>query len=604
MAGAREILELVIKGDAKGAIEAFRGTSDAADKAEGSVSRSGAMFEKLTGRFPVLGKAAEKFGVDAGNAGTVAAGAATAAATAVAAFAAKSVTAYQNVAGEILKFQRASGASAEEASKFVEVAGDYGMSADQAAGSIGKLAKAVSTSPAAFREYGIEVAKNADGTTDLVGTLVNAAGAFDRVQDPAKRAEMGTKLFGKSWQDLLPLLEKGSEGLRESFEGVSELKILNEEDLKQAEEFRLAMDDLKDAGEGLMIQVGRGLVPVISDLATELGKVTAQADKLTKPIGGLGTVTGGLVKSLREGSFALGGFKAAWQGASEKAKEAEEAENKAADAIRYAGSQADLYVKSLIERNAAGEESIRVAEETAEAEEDAADKQREAAKRVADAQKDRADATRDAYRAAEESVNPILRERAANRELAKAADDVKKATDEAAKAKFKDVEKNDVVVAGQDGLITKMSEVASAYATAQGASEGTKKHAELYVTKLKELRDQYGVQLGPAIAIYDELIRRIEATIRLQDEANRTAAGYNVGGGGDRGQPGRPVAFSYGGAAASITVPAMGQAVNLTVKIDAPIVTNQAAQWVADQLAVYIRTNGSSSLRNLLGVTA
>lgn len=627
MAGAREILELVIKGDAKGAIEAFRGTEKAADGAEGAVTRSGAMFEKLTGRFPALGKAAEKFGIDAGNAGTVAAGAATAAATAAAAFAAKSVEAYQNVAGEILKFQRASGASAEEASKFVEVAGDYGVSADQAAGSVGKLAKAVSTTPGAFKEYGIEIAKNADGTTDLVGTLVNAAGAFDRIQDPAKRAEMGTKLFGKSWQDMLPLLEKGSDGLRESFEGVSKLKILNEKDLKQAEEFRLAMDDLKDAGEGLMIQVGRGLVPVISDLATELGKVTGAADKLTGPVGGLGKLFGGIVQGAKDGSFALGGFKAGMQGAAEKAAEAAEKEKALAEATKYAGSQADLYVKSLVQRNEAGAQGVRTAEEQAEADEKLAKQtaalekaNEEAAKAAADhaTALDRLmDASTSLYLSQidlDEAVlhfnDTLIEAQQKANEATEARKRYKEGSDQIAKA---DRDAADSLRSLQREMVGVAEKAVKAAADKKAAAgDGELTLLERYSAQKKALEDlavqypaakgaidQYMSQaLDPLIAksglVRDVGVRAAQSLIdafrnangqitQTADNLDRRTGGTSAGGSGGRA----PTLSSYGGAAASVTVPA-------SVTINVTSLDPQAAgRLVVDAIASYERTNGT-----------
>ena len=236
---------------------------------------------------------------------------------------------------------------------------------------------------------------------------------------------------------------------------------------------------------------------------------------------------------------------------------------------------------------------------------DAMDKQEDAAKRLADAHKDQADATRDAYQAAIESIDPILRLRSGQRDLTAAVKDYKDKLKEATDAKLKDVEKNTAVVEAQDGLIGSLTSVAGAYADTTGAARESQAWAQAYANKLSELRDTNGANLGPAIEIYDQLIARIQETIRQQKLANQTAAGYFPGGGGSGVGPKREGATNgaFTESFGSPTVPVMSSAsaapVNITLKIDAPVVTQQAAQWMADALGVMIRTNGTGWLNNL-----
>ncbi|MDQ4091516.1 MAG: hypothetical protein M3163_14620 [Actinomycetota bacterium] len=81
------------------------------------------------------------------------------------------------LAGEIRNFQRASGASAEDSSRFVAVLDDLGISSDDGAKAIFKLNREIGEGGTNLAKYGVEVAKTNEGTADAVGTLLNLADA-------------------------------------------------------------------------------------------------------------------------------------------------------------------------------------------------------------------------------------------------------------------------------------------------------------------------------------------------------------------------------------------------------------------------------------------
>ena len=183
--------------------------------------------------------------------------------TAVGAVAIASVNQFTALAQEVLKFQRVAGTTADESSRWVEVLSDYGIEADKGATLVGKFAKVVGETPQKFDELGVAIAKNKDGTVDLNGTLVNAAGAFAGARDETEKAKIGATLFGKAWVDLVPVLQKGATGLASAFKDVNKSKILDQKDLANAEALRLAMDDLHDAVQGAGTTIGRSLVPAL-----------------------------------------------------------------------------------------------------------------------------------------------------------------------------------------------------------------------------------------------------------------------------------------------------------------------------------------------------
>lgn len=112
-----------------------------------------------------------------------------------------------------------------------------GTDATAGASAMAKLAKAVGTNEAGLLKYGIVVARNADGTANLNGTLLNVASAYQATTDPAERAALASAVFGKSWADMVDVLEK-------SRSKISELQGLapgvTDEDIKKLEEYKQA----------------------------------------------------------------------------------------------------------------------------------------------------------------------------------------------------------------------------------------------------------------------------------------------------------------------------------------------------------------------------
>lgn len=257
----------------------FFGRDVSVGKATDSISKKlnslGPMGKRAGGALDKLGLS----GVSMGAAVTAGAGAA---ATAITAFAADAVRDYIKLAGEIRNFQRVSGASAEEASAFVAVLDDMGVEAEAGSKAIGKLARAD------LAQLGIEVARNKDGTTNLVETLLNLADAYKATADPAEKQRLVFAALGKSGADLIPILEQGRVGLKRFFEGVEGTEqIFSQKQIDEAREYELAVDDLQDAFGDLQRGAARELVPALSDVALVMATTVRAAGDLKGVIGKL-----------------------------------------------------------------------------------------------------------------------------------------------------------------------------------------------------------------------------------------------------------------------------------------------------------------------------
>lgn len=198
---------------------------------------------------------------------------ATAAAGAFVTFAAKGVTAFQELALSADKFAGATGLAVEEASRLMEVTGDLGIEAGTVENAIGKMNQNLGKSPDLFKELGIQVEYAKDGTVNANETFLNVIDRLNKIKDPATKAKIATQVLGKSWRDMSNLIQMGSDDLRRSLATVSDAKVISPEEAERARKFRDNMDNLKDTVEDLSLQIGQVLVPVISSAVEELNKL-------------------------------------------------------------------------------------------------------------------------------------------------------------------------------------------------------------------------------------------------------------------------------------------------------------------------------------------
>ena len=308
-----------------------KGVDKFSDKVRAGFGKAGDAAKDLASdRLGPLGDAADLAGIELGGMSTAAL-AGGAALVGLGAFVAQGVGKLTELTDNVRKFRDASGASWEESSRLSEAMGDLGINSDASAGAMGRLAKAVDADK--LGEYGIAVEYAADGSTDLIGTLGNVADEFSATTDPAERAGMASAIFGRSWVDLAPILSRGSAGIKELTDGVEDSKIVTEESAAAQLEYKLAMDDLQGAIDGLQTSMASDLIPTLTALAGVGTKALGWVDKARE--------YDVLWKMFTRGGEAIAGLgddtddttKATEDLARETANAAEEAEN-AADAIR------------------------------------------------------------------------------------------------------------------------------------------------------------------------------------------------------------------------------------------------------------------------------
>lgn len=181
-------------------------------------------------------------------------------------FAQESVSAFQDLALEAGKLSDATGLAVDEASRWMEVAGDVDISTGDLESTFGRLAREIGNNPAKFQELGVAVRDAETGTLDMNASILAAIDLLNRTKDPAERAALAQELFGRSWQNIAELINQGAPEVRASLESVGDAKVIDDRELERARDLRGVLDNLRDAAEEFSLEIGGTLVPLVTDM--------------------------------------------------------------------------------------------------------------------------------------------------------------------------------------------------------------------------------------------------------------------------------------------------------------------------------------------------
>ena len=246
-------------------------------------------------------KAGSKVALDAvkANAGTLA----IAGAAAFGTFATKAITAFQDIASG--KFADATGLSVEDASRYLEVAGDLSIPVDAVEGAIGRLNKTIGADPDKVRNLGVDLVYLNDGSLDVNATFLKTIERIKGIKDPAEKARVAAQLLGKGWQSMAELIELGADDLKASLDSVSGAQVISDEELAKAKEYRETVQELGDLWNAFVTGAGGAFVEIANDLKELTGSWEGFGNQLKEgPAGRLIAEIGGLFNDNEENAKA------------------------------------------------------------------------------------------------------------------------------------------------------------------------------------------------------------------------------------------------------------------------------------------------------------
>lgn len=131
-----------------------------------------------------------------------------------------------------------------------------------------------------FEKFGINL-RNADGT--IRGTsdvLYDLADVFATMPEGPQKTALAMEFFGKKLgQELIPLLNQGSEGLKAMADEAERLGlVLNAEQAKAAADFNDNLDRLGQLSKSVAVSIGNALIPALNNMMVEMGKAKDSSD--------------------------------------------------------------------------------------------------------------------------------------------------------------------------------------------------------------------------------------------------------------------------------------------------------------------------------------
>lgn len=159
----------------------------------------------------------------------------------------------------------------------------------------------------AFARLGISQKDLRAGNENLLPLLYKVSDAFRTHADGMLKTAAARELFGRSGARDIEFLNLGAEALKRYADQASELgMVLTERDIIAAKAFRLELIQLNATFEGMRLQIGAGLLPLLGELTVGLEAWIKTAPKVAETYGKIewwkGLVPGGReIAAVREG---------------------------------------------------------------------------------------------------------------------------------------------------------------------------------------------------------------------------------------------------------------------------------------------------------------
>lgn len=199
-------------------------------------------------------------------------------------FATDSVAAFTAVGKEAGALQRVMGGTIEEASSMRGMFKLAGVDAEQAGKSMGLFSKSIVNNADAFAGMGVAVRDAGGQLRPTNEILKDTAEQFKAMPNGAEKTALALELFGKSGTAMLPMLNRGAEGIAELERKTAEYGLtLTKVDQEAIGGAIKAQRELDMAMEGAKVTLGGGLAPLFTEAKTAMAEMAVPLTQALLP---------------------------------------------------------------------------------------------------------------------------------------------------------------------------------------------------------------------------------------------------------------------------------------------------------------------------------
>ena len=260
--GMRETFQIIIDVATENSQKSLKGLRSEVSKTEGGFNK---FKTGVSGSMDYVKDHAASFALGAG--------------TALVAFSVKAIAAFEDTAKAAIDLSSATGLSIEEASRWIGVGDDFKVSAEAIATGLGKVTKTMDSGK--WEEYGIAVRDAGGQSRDVNDILLDTFDMLSNVTNQTDRARIGQELFGKGYQSLTPILGHTRKEYEAMLGAVESGQVITKEEAANAENMRLAQDQLADALHEVTLKAGAAaakLAPVVTAIADIISSTALWGD--------------------------------------------------------------------------------------------------------------------------------------------------------------------------------------------------------------------------------------------------------------------------------------------------------------------------------------
>lgn len=186
-----------------------------------------------------------------------------------------SITLGTLAAGAMAAAARAAAALTLEAIRSADQMGQLAQQSGIAVAEFSALAHAAnlagtntSTLKTAMKGLSDEMAQTGRTNAGLLETVLSTADQFASMPDGIAKVNAAVRLFGKSGQDLIPLLNQGSAAIRGQMQEAEQLGlVIGKNFARNADAFGDNLERLRRAAQGLWLRVAENLLPALVELS-------------------------------------------------------------------------------------------------------------------------------------------------------------------------------------------------------------------------------------------------------------------------------------------------------------------------------------------------